>query len=144
MHPFPHRYLLRLQGGPEGASRLLVEGLASLESAPPKEFDGPGDRWSPEHLFVASVTSCFLLTLRAVAWASKIAFSALDVDSEGVLDRVEGGLKFTEVILRARITVPTGSDHEKVKRVLEKAEKSCLVSRSLNCAVRLEAEVVEG
>ena len=144
MHPFPHRYALSLDGGPEGASRLSVEGLPTIESAPPKEFDGPGDRWSPEHLFVASVTSCFLLTLRAVARASKIAFSALHVSSEGVLDRVEGGLKFTEVILRARITVPAGSDHEKVTKVMEKAEKSCLVSRSLACPVMLEVEVVEG
>ncbi len=143
MQPFPHRYALRLDGGPEGAARLDVGGLPALECAPPREFDGPGDRWSPEHLFVASVTSCFLLTLRAVARASKIAFNALHVDSEGVLDRVEGGLKFTEVILRARITVPAGSDREKVTKAMEKAEKSCLVSRSVNCAVRLEAEVVE-
>jgi len=143
MHPFPHRYALRLEGGPEGAARLDVDGLPALESAPPKEFDGPGDRWSPEHLLVASVTSCFLLTLRAVARASKIAYSGLHVDSEGVLDRVEGGLKFTEVILRARITVPAGSDHEKVTKAMQKAERSCLVSRSLNCAVRLESEVSE-
>jgi len=144
MHPFPHRYALRLEGGPEGAARLDVDGLPVLESAPPREFDGPGDRWSPEHLFVASVTSCFLLTLRAVARGSKIAFTALHVDSEGVLDRAEGGLKFTEVILRARITVPAGSDSEKVTKAMEKAERSCLVSRSVNCAVRLEAEVVQG
>ncbi len=144
MHPFPHRYALRLDGGPEGTARLQVDGLPPLEIAPPKEFDGPGDRWSPESLLVASVTSCFLLTLRAVAKASRIAFSALHVESEGVLDRVEGGMKFTEVVLRARITVPTGSDREKVVKAMEKAEKSCLVSRSLNCPVRLEAEVAEG
>jgi len=144
MHPFPHRYALRMDGGPEGTARLHVDGLPVLESAPPREFDGPGDRWSPEHLFVASVTSCLLLTLRAVARASRIVFSTLHVDSEGVLDRVEGGLKFTEVILRARITVPAGSDREKVVKAMEKAEKSCLVSRSLDFPVRLEAEVVEG
>ena len=144
MHPFPHRYTLRLDGGPEGPARLEVEGLPPMETAPPKEFDGPGDRWSPEHLFAASVTSCFLLTLRAVARASKVAFTGLHCDTEAVLDRVEGGLRFTEVILRARMTVPAGSDHDKATKAMEKAEKSCLVSRSLNSAVRLEAEVVEG
>jgi peroxiredoxin-like protein len=141
MHPLPHRYRLTLDGGPDGRARVASAGLPDLESSPPAEFDGPGDRWSPEHMLVAAVLVCFLFTLRAVARASKIEFTDLHCEGEGVLDRREGGYQFTEVILRARVRVPAGADREKAKRVIQKSEKACLVSRSLACPVRLEAEV---
>ena len=143
MHTFPHRYRLTLEAGAAGPALIRGDGLPDLESAAPVEFDGPGDRWSPEHLFVSSILSCFLLTLRAIASASKIELNQVKCGGEGVLDRVDGGPRFTEVILRARASVPAGTDAERVKRVMEKAEKACFVARSIVCPVNLEAEVVE-
>jgi len=46
------------------ASRV---GLPDLRLEAPSDFGGPGDAWSPEHLLLVAVQSCFLLTLRAVA-----------------------------------------------------------------------------
>ena len=34
---------------------LSAEGVRIIESAPPKEFDGPGNQWSPEGLLTAAV-----------------------------------------------------------------------------------------
>jgi peroxiredoxin-like protein len=143
MHALPHRYRLMLDGGPDGRARVASAGLPDLESSPPAEFDGPGDRWSPEHMLVAAVLACFLFTLRGVARASKIEFTQLHCKGEGVLDRQEGGYRFIEVILQARVSVPAGTDREKAKRVIEKSERACLISRSLACPVRLEAEVAQ-
>lgn len=60
MKPLPHTYEVRLSGGPEGYTAVSVEGLPDLRSAPPADFDGPGDAWSPEHLLLAAVETCFL------------------------------------------------------------------------------------
>jgi hypothetical protein len=38
--------------------------LKNHRSAPPLDYDGPG-AWSPEHLLLAAVETCFLFTLRA-------------------------------------------------------------------------------
>jgi peroxiredoxin-like protein len=144
MKPLPHLYTTRLTGGPAGHTPVSSPGLPELPTAPPADFGGPGDAWSPEHLLLAAVQSCFLFTLRAVARASGIEFRALEVDAEGVLDRQEGQVRFTEILLRARLVVPPGTDPARAERVLAKSERSCLVSASLATPVRLEAEVVEG
>lgn len=142
MKALPHHYTVRASARPESHIRLESPGLAALESAAPAEFDGPGDRWSPETLLVGAVADCLILTFRAVAQASHFTWSALDVEGEGVLDRVEGKMRFTEVRLRARLTVPAGTDEARARQLLEKAERSCLISNSLSAQVHLEPSIV--
>lgn len=141
MKPFPHRYEVRIAGGPEGYATLSSGGVPDLRTAPPLDFDGPGDAWSPEQLLLAAVQACFLLTFRAVAVASRIEFTSLAVDGEGIVDRQDGRTHFTEIILRPRLTLPAGADWVRVQRALEKAERTCLVSASLDTPIRLEPEI---
>ena len=143
MKPLPHRYDVHLTGGPSGYAQLSAVGLPEIRLAPPPEYDGPGDAWSPEHLLLASVEACFLLTLRAIARASKIDFIGLNVHASGTVDRQDGTTRFTEIVLHPRITVPAGTDRERVMHLLEKSERHCLVSASLATAVRLEPRIIE-
>jgi hypothetical protein len=62
MKPLPHRYDVRLAGGPAGYATLSTNGVPDLRSAPPLDYDGPGDAWSSEHLLPAAVETCFLFT----------------------------------------------------------------------------------
>jgi peroxiredoxin-like protein len=142
MKPLPHHYDVRLSGGAAGYAALAAPGTPELKSAPPLDFDGPGDAWSPEHLLLAAVGSCFFFTVRAVAKASKIDFVSLDVSAEGTVDRQAGVTRFTEIVLRPRLTLPPGTDRSRARRLLERSEKSCLVSASLAAPVRLEPEIV--
>jgi len=111
-------------------------------SAPPALFGGPGDQWSPEHLLVASVADCFILTFRAVAKASKLDWDHLEAAAEGVLERVERVTRFTTITISATLTVPAATDVDKARRLLEKAEGACLITSSLSAEVHLEAEVI--
>ncbi len=144
MKPLPHHYDVHLAGGPSGYAELSTAGVPALRTAAPADFDGPGDAWSPEHLLLASVQACFLLTLRAIARLSKLEFTRLELDAGGTVDRKEGVTRFTEIVLHPRITVPPGSNRERVLQILEKSEKACLVSASLSTPVRLEPEIDEG
>lgn len=144
MKPLPHIYKAQLSGGSEGYAVVSVAGVPELRTAPPADFGGPGDAWSPEDLLMAAVESCFLLTLRAVARASKLEFDSLELAGEGTLDRKDGATRFTEIVLRPRLKLPAGADRDKAMRVLEKSEKACLVSASLSTPVRLEPEIVSG
>lgn len=144
MKPLPHHYAVRLVGGPAGYAKLSLAGAPDLRSAPPADFDGPGDAWGPEQLLLGAVQTCFLFTLRAVAQASKVPFTALELSAEGIVDRKDGALRFTEIVLRPRITLAPGADRDRALRVLERSEKSCLVSASLATPVRLEPEIVGG
>jgi organic hydroperoxide reductase OsmC/OhrA len=49
-------------------------------------------------------------------------------------------MRFTEIVLRPRIALPADGDTVAVRRALEKAERTCLVSASLETPIRLEPE----
>ena len=91
---------------------------------------------------MAAVEACFLFTFRAVAQASKLEFTALEVAGEGTVDRKDGATRFTQIVLHPRLTLPAGADHARALRIIEKSEKACLISASLSTPVRLEPEIV--
>src|SRR6266567_2934250 len=132
MKPLPHIYKAQLSGGPEGYAVVSVAGIPELRTAPPMDFDGPGDAWSPEHLLLAAVETCFLFTLQAIAQASRLDFAALTLSGEGTVDRQNGATRFTEIVLRPRLVLPRGGDPSRALRALEKAERTCLVTASLS------------
>jgi organic hydroperoxide reductase OsmC/OhrA len=144
MTPLPHHYDVRLTGGPSGYAALSTPGIPDLRTAPPVDYDGPGDAWSPEHLLLAAVQACFLFTLRSIARVSRLDFVSLELDAAGTVDRQEGVTRFTEIVLRPRLVVPPGTNRERALRMLENSEKHCLVSASLSTPIRLEPEVTEG
>jgi organic hydroperoxide reductase OsmC/OhrA len=89
----------------------------------------------------AAVADCFVLGFRAIATASKFAWTSLEARTQGTLDRVEGKMRFTRFDTHAKLLVPPGTDIERAKRLLEKAELSCLVANSLNSERHLTVEV---
>ena len=124
-----------------GDVELTAERLRTLQSASPPEFDGPGDRWSPETLLVAAVADCFILTFRAIAKASRLSWISLGCEVTGTLDRVDGVTQFTQFHLTARLVIPPGVDADRSRHALEKAERNCLISSSLKASIALDAAV---
>ena len=144
MQGFPHHYAVSGQAGTENPVTLSSAGLPDIGSMPPPEFNGPEGYWSPESLLAASVADCFILTFRAIAGASKLPWSDLQVEVIGTLDRVERVTRFTRFDLKARLVVPAGTDPEKAERLLHKSEAACLITASLNTENHLATEIVEG
>jgi organic hydroperoxide reductase OsmC/OhrA len=84
------------------------------------------------------------LSFRAIAAASKFAWVSLDARTEGTLDRVDGKMRFTRFDTHAKLNLPAGADFERAKKLLEKAELTCLVANSLNSERHLTVEVAAG
>jgi organic hydroperoxide reductase OsmC/OhrA len=141
MHPFPHRYVVNAAVRPVGDVPLSTDGVRIIESAPPKEFDGPGNQWSPEGLLTAAVADCFVLTFRAIAAASKLSWVSLESRTQGTLDRVDGKMRFTRFDTHAKLQLAEGADIERARKLLERAELTCLVANSLNSERHLTVEV---
>ena len=139
--PLPHHYTVTALASVEGDVRLEGNRLPALASAPPSEFGGPGDRWSPETLCVGAVADCFVLTFRGIARAAKLPWSALRCDVEGTLDRIERVTQFTSFLVRATLQVPSGTDEARARQLLERAEQTCLIGQSLKGTSHLEASV---
>ncbi len=142
MQDFPHHYHVTAAASPDDNVSISADNMPQLVSAPPAEFGGPGDQWSPEHLLAAAVADCFVLTFRAIARASKLEWTRLEASAECVLDRVDRVTRFTAVTVRATLTVPAGTDAEKARRLLHKSEDGCLITSSMTAETHLEADII--
>ena len=119
-----------------------VHGKHDLEVATPPEFKGGVEGvWSPEDLLVASVGSCFAVTLIAVAERRGVPLRGLEIGASGhVTQRNDGRFGFTEAVLHVTIDTEQGFEAEAVEAA-DAAERGCLVSSSLDFPVRLELDV---
>lgn len=142
MKQFPHKYVASVTALPEHHINVQADGLPTFQAAPPEQFGGPGDHWSPEDLLMASVSSCLVLTFRAIAQMSKFEWLELECASTGTLDRIDGTTAFTEIHTKARLTVPPDANVEKARQLIMKAEEACLITNSISASSHCECEVV--
>jgi organic hydroperoxide reductase OsmC/OhrA len=113
-----------------------------IEVATPPEFPkGMPGIWSPEHLFTAAVSSCLMTTFLAIADNSKLDFVSFSCSSYGKLEQIDGTYLMSEVILEPIVRIRDEKDREKALRILEKAEKNCLISNSIKSTVVMHPTV---
>jgi len=120
-------------------------GGPSLPAVPvgvPPEFKGREGVWSPEHLFVASLNTCYMLTFLAVAENSKVPLVSFSSTAKGKLEKVPGSnYQITEIVVKPRVVIASANDLGRMPRILEKAKENCFVSNSIKSAIKLEPEV---
>ena len=137
-----YSYATEVEWRGERRGELSAPHLPDLEVDAPPEFKGHEGVWTPEHLFVAAVNSCFMTTFLAIAENSKLEFVSFSAGAKGKLEKLEGqGFIMTEVLLRPKLLVNHARDVERAGRILEKAEKHCLISNSIKTETRLEPKV---
>ena len=141
MKDFPHNYAITSVMSNDGQVSLEAINAPKMVITAPPEFGGPAGNWSPETLLVASVASCFLLTYRALASASKLDWQSFSCDVSGRLDSVNRVVQFSGFTITANLIVDNSNDIEKAERLLKKSEDSCLIRNSLIPKIILETHV---
>jgi len=105
-------------------------------STPPEFKVDPG-YWTPEHLLLAAIASCYVATFYALA-ESKLRFLGLETLVEGTVGKTDGKMQFTSIVLKPTVHIARHEDGELANLVMAKAEEGCLIARSLACPVHLE------
>ncbi|MCM3872138.1 MAG: OsmC family protein, partial [Pyrinomonadaceae bacterium] len=101
-----YSYSTEVEWTGERGGDLSAPDLPNLEVDAPPEFKGHEGVWTPEHLFVAAVNSCFMTTFLAIAENSKLEFVSFSADAKGKLEKLEGrGFIMTEVVLRPKLLI---------------------------------------
>ena len=114
----------------------------SVEVATPPEFPkGMPGIWSPEHLFVAAISSCLMTTFLAVSENSKLPFVSFECNAIGKLDKVDGKFMMTEVTLKPTLVIEQADQYDRAKRILEMSEKACLISNSVKSTIIFEPTI---
>ena len=120
-----------------------MAGDISIEDHPRLPVGSPrdADRYSPEHLLVASVEACLANYILLFAQLSSLEVRGYHSSATGELERLDaGGYRFRHIIVRPVLCVAAESASQ-AGRVLEKAHQNCLIARSLDCAVEIEPTI---
>ncbi len=114
----------------------------TINFSAPVEFQGEPGLWTPEHLLVAALGTCFVTTMRVISEKSKLEIAGLEVFVEGVLEHLEGGFRFTKFFLSPKLKIVREEDRQLAARLLDKAEHVCLISRSLKGEIAMRPEIL--
>lgn len=111
----------------------------TIECATPPEFpSGVPGIWSPDHLFVAAINSCYMATFLAIASNFKIEIEDFSCKTIAKLNMVEGKYVIAQAEMFPEIKlVHPDKDKDKAMRVAEKAKAGCLVTNSMKTEVTL-------
>jgi len=123
------------------SAKIIFSGPGELEIGPATEFDGKPETLNPEEIFVAAINSCIMTTFFYFVRKSNIEVLSYYSDAQGQVEKQKDGFRFTNVVVRAEVTLAQQQLAEKVRQLGDLAEKYCLVSRSVSCSVHYRLEV---
>ncbi len=138
----PHFYQVDLTWA-TGRKGILHSNVldTKIEVATPPEFSkGIAGIWTPEHLFVASVNSCFMTTFLAIAEKSRLDNFDFSSNAVGTLESKDGKLQITRITLHPIVTVEE-RDVTLALRVLQKAKNHCLITNSIKSDILFAPDV---
>jgi organic hydroperoxide reductase OsmC/OhrA len=130
-----HQYFFEVQlNWQEGHKGILTANAVkdTIKVATPPEFkDGVPDMWSPEHLFLSSLSSCFMTTYLAFAGKAGLTISHFECNTIGQIELQQGHLEFTIINLYPKIFVANEKDIPLANDVLMRSYKHCIVANSI-------------
>lgn len=114
----------------------------------PPEMEGPGVGTNPDEMLLGAAATCYIVTLAAMMERSKLDKEALTMESIGVVDVTKGMITYKKIIHKPHIILKADASEKDValaRRLAEKAETSCMISRAIqgNVLVELDATVTK-
>jgi len=134
---------LTYEGG--RASRATAGARPAIGVAPPEDFEfGDATAWSPEHLFLASLSSCTLLAFLAHAANAEIDVVSYTADVSGTITRrlSDGRYAFVEIRLEPHVVVGAGQIDE-AEAITSKAERDCFISAGTTGDIVVSWDITE-
>lgn len=118
--------------------RVDFAGKPSLRGTAAPAFRGDPALPNPEDLLVASLSMCHFLSYVALCAFKGVHVISYEDDASGTMERVEKTFKFTDVLLKPRVTIAPGSDPELARSLHVRAHHDCFIASSVNFTVRNE------
>ena len=117
---------------------IFKDGAIRLPSSSAPAFRGDADRVDPEEAYVASLSSCHMLTLLAICARKRLTVDSYDDDAVGVLEKgPKGKLWVARVTLRPRVVFAPGNlvEPDTLAEIHHLSHEECFIANSVNTTV---------
>lgn len=140
---FTYHADLHWQGGRTAA--VSSGARPELPVSPPEDFPGgEPDRWSPEHLYLAALQSCTMLSFLAHCAHNDLDVQEYSASTSGSVERREADHRYAfshvEMEVRARMAPGQAGAAE---ALTAKAERDCFITASTTAAVDHDWTITE-
>ncbi len=138
----PRGYDVRVTWNHEKGGTVLVDNKPSINVVRPQGEESTPDLYTPEHLFVAAATVCFMNSFIYFTRRMRIEFKSFECDATGVLEKVGKSFEVTRITTRSKLVIDSEDLRPKFTRALELGAKYCFIANSMKCPVGHEDEIV--
>lgn len=124
----------------------IQSGNLKTQVSIPPEMDGPGVGTNPDEMLLGAAATCYIITLAAMMERSGLEKESLTMESIGIVDVTNGVITYKKIIHKPNVILKSDATEKNfllVKKLTEKAETSCMISRAIqgNVTVELEATI---
>ncbi len=123
-------------------AKTQMSGISEAEIGPPPVYGGDPNALNPEEMFVASINSCIMLVFYHFVKKYEVNVLSYYSEADGKVEKTKNGLRFTSVVVKAKVSLHDKNQAEKIEEIAKLAEKYCLVSNSLSCPVEYSVGVI--
>jgi len=138
----PKLYPVKLVWTGSKSGNLTVEGKAVIKTGVPSGGPEKAIFHSPEDLFVASATMCYMNGFIEFTRKMRIEFKSFECDAVGTLEKVGRSFEVTRIDMKAKIAVGSEDIRKRIDRALDLAAKYCFIGNSMKCRISYETDVV--
>ncbi|MGA7814568.1 OsmC family protein [Caballeronia sp.] len=118
---------------------VSVANKPDISASSDPAFRGDPKHHNPEELFVASISSCHMLWYLHLCATNGIVVTGYMDEAMGTMEEsANGSGRFTDVLLRPRVTIGASGHIALAERLHDEAHRFCFIANSVNFPVRCE------
>ena len=119
-------------------------GKPRIEGSSDPAFRGDPNRYNPEELLVASLSSCHMLWYLHLCSVNGVVILDYEDVASGVMEESnDGSGRFVRVELNPAVTIASGGDLMKALALHEEAHRNCFIAKSVNFPVNIIPRIVQ-
>ncbi|GAA5415903.1 hypothetical protein Pryu01_00935 [Paraliobacillus ryukyuensis] len=139
-----HQFHLKADwpGGRNNVGNIQLENLQTKISIPP-EMDGPGIGTNPDEMLLGAAATCYVITLAAMIERAELPLAHMELESTGDVDVTNGVFTYKQITHFPTVKLKREATEAQLKLVhelVEKAEKTCMISKAIQGNVTLGLE----
>lgn len=139
-----HHFHLKAEwSGGRNSEGAIDAGNLKTKISIPKEMDGPGIGTNPDEMLLGAAATCYLITLAAMIERATLPLKEMSLESEGIVNVTKGIITYKKIIHKPTVVLEhqtKNQAHRKLRKIVEMAEKSCMISRALQGNVEIELQ----
>jgi organic hydroperoxide reductase OsmC/OhrA len=113
-----------------------------IEVATPPEFTGGiAGIWTPQHLLIGAISSCFMTTFLAIAEKMRLKFTHFNCDTVLLIENSEGKLSVTQITIHPIVTINNDKLSSKGLKILDITAKTFIINTMLKTKINFIPQI---